>query len=264
MVESVYSSLDKLHVLADSLGVPQLAQSIEVDLGTLAEVMSGDAELSEKQLGEVEHLFGLIRDSVFEDGSAFGSTGSGVSVMPVPVDGSAGDLALGVDLDGDRQPDVRLYGMVSGRPGLSWSEDEGRKMVALRNARALAVMTMFRLGMTFEEHIAALGLVSQIELALISYFRESVPEPGHNWDAQRRAREIERRLARLRWVEAEQRKSDGGFRGVWNWLIGKPKLTGKLLYDRMIENADGMLAAMKEDRYDDLIHDVIRFTGVDP
>lgn len=51
---------------------------------------------------------------------------------------------------------------------------------------------------------------------------------------------------------------------MWNWLIGKPKLTGKLLYDQMIDNADGMLAVMKEDRYDDIIHDVMRFTGVDP
>ena len=63
---------------------------------------------------------------------------------------------------------------------------------------------------------------------------------------------------------AGQRKTGGGFRGVWNWLIGKPKLTGKLLNDQMIDNADGMLAAMKEDRYDDIIHDVMRFTGVDP
>ena len=46
--------------------------------------------------------------------------------------------------------------------------------------------------------------------------------------------------------------------------MGKPKLTGKLLYDRMIENADGMLAVMKEDCYDNVIHDVMRFTGADP
>ena len=65
-------------------------------------------------------------------------------------------------------------------------------------------------------------------------------------------------------MESEQRKTEGGFWGVWNWLIGKPKLTVKLLYDRMIENASGMLAAMNEDRYDDIIHDVMRFTGVDP
>ena len=57
-------------------------------------------------------------------------------------------------------------------------EEQDKKRVSLRNARALAVMAMFRLGMSYEEHVAALGLVSQIELALIAYFRESVPEPG--------------------------------------------------------------------------------------
>ena len=46
--------------------------------------------------------------------------------------------------------------------------------------------------------------------------------------------------------------------------MGEPKLTGKLLYHWMIEKADGMLAVMKEDRYDDVIHDVVRFTGADP
>ena len=39
-------------------------------------------------------------------------------------------------------------------------------------------MTMFRLGMTHPERVAALGLVTQIELALIAAFRESVPDLG--------------------------------------------------------------------------------------
>ncbi len=68
----------------------------------------------------------------------------------------------------------------------------------------------------------------------------------------------------MKWVKSGQRKSDSAFRAVWNRLMGKPKLTGKLLYDRMIENADGMLAAMKEDCYDNVIHDVMRYTGADP
>ena len=172
---------------------------------------------------------------------------------------------LGVDLDGDGVADLSLAQMVSGRPGVGWKDEQDKRRVSLRNSRALAVMTMFRLGMTYEEQVAALGLVSQIELALISYFRESVPEPGQSWDPHRRAREIERRLARLRWVEGEQQKERSGVRGMWNWLIGKPPLTGKMLYDRMIEHADGMLAAMNEERYDqDVIHQAMRFTGSEP
>ena len=175
------------------------------------------------------------------------------------------DAVLGIDLDGDGVADVSMAAMVSGRPGVGWKDEQDKRRVSLRNARALAVMTMFRLGMTYEGQVAALGLVSQIELALISYFRESVPEPGQSWDPHRRAREIERRLARLRWVEGEQQKERSGVRGMWNWLIGKPPLTGKMLYDKMIEHADGMLAAMNEERYSqDIMSDVMRFTGSVP
>ena len=75
---------------------------------------------------------------------------------------------------------------------------------------------------------------------------------------------MERRLARLRWVENEQAREYTGLKGVWNWLFGMPKLTGKLLYDRMIDHADGMLLAMKEERDDDILSQVMRFTGSDP
>ena len=135
----------------------------------------------------------------------------------------------------------------------------------MRNTRALAVMTMFRLGMTYEEQVAALGLVSQVELALISYFKESVPEPGQSWDPHRRAREIERRLARLRWVEGEQQKERRWVRGLWNWLIGKPPLTGKMLYERMIQHADGMLAAMSNERFqENIVDQAMQFVGSGP
>ena len=55
----------------------------------------------------------------------------------------------------------------------------------------------------------------------------------------------------------------GEVRGVWNWLVGKEQLSGKMLFDEMIEHADGMLAAMKLERGDDLILEALRFTGSD-
>ena len=175
------------------------------------------------------------------------------------------DGVMGIDLDGDNIADVSLAGMVSGRPGVGWKDEQDKRRIALRNARALAVMTMFRLGMTYEEKVAALGLVSQIELALISYFKESVPEPGQSWDSHRRAREIERRLARLRWVEGEQQKERSGVRGMWNWLTGKPPLTGKMLYDKMIEHADGMLAAMNSEKFqENIVDQAMQFVGGGP
>ena len=40
-------------------------------------------------------------------------------------------------------------------------------------------------------------------------------------------------------------------------------VSGKMLFDKMIEHADGMLAAMKLERGDDLISEALRFTGND-
>ena len=270
------------------------AENLGVDEEFVAGVLAGEEELKEVHVGELEDLFLLVRDVVGEDAgsrepvvpvvdaagakraraaaAAAAANEEGGAVAPefgaVVVRGVSevsDDGMMGIDLDGDNIPDVSMAGMVSGRPGVGWKDEQDKRRVSLRNARALAVMTMFRLGMTYEEQVAALGLVSQIELALISYFRESVPEPGQSWDPHRRAREIERRLARLRWVEGEQQKERSGVRGMWNWLIGKPPLTGKMLYDKMIEHADGMLAAMNEERYSkDIMSDVMRFTGSVP
>ena len=291
----VYSDpVDRFGLLCRYLGARSVTENLGVDAEFVARVLAGEEELEEHHVGELEDLFYLVRDVVG------GDAGSGEPVVAV-VDGAGSgarraraaaaaaneargaaapevgaivvrnvsqvpsELALGVDLDGDGVADVSLAQMVSGRPGVGWKDEQDKRRVSLRDSRALAVMTMFRLGMTYEEQVAALGLVSQIELALISYFRESVPEPGQSWDPHRRAREIERRLARLRWVEGEQQKERSGVRGMWNWLIGKPPLTGKMLYDRMIEHADGMLAAMNEERYDqDVIHQAMRFTGSEP
>ena len=176
--------------------------------------------------------------------------------------GSGATQVLGVDIDQDGKPDVPLYGIdLSSRPGMAWMEQQDRR----RNAHVMATMTQYRIGMTRMETVTALGLVTQIELALITYFRESLPEPGQNWDAQKRAREIERRLARLRWVEQQQNDEDSGLKGVWNRVRGRGKPSGKELYRRMIENADAMILGMEEpDRDDDVIAEALRFTGGRP
>ena len=299
MVEVYSDPVERFGVLCRYLGARSVAENLGVDEEFVARVLAGEEELEESHVGELEELFYLVRDVVggdarsgepvvaVVDGAGTGArraraAAAAAAVAAVEETGGAlvpaagpvvvrnvsqvsSDVALGIDLDGDGVADVSMAAMVSGRPGVGWKEEQDKRRVSLRNARALAVMTMFRLGMTYEEQVAALGLVSQIELALISYFRESVPEPGQSWDPHRRAREIERRLARLRWVEGEQQKERSGVRGMWNWLIGKPPLTGKMLYDKMIEHADGMLAAMNEERYSkDIMSDVMRFTGSVP
>ena len=174
---------------------------------------------------------------------------------------AGGDMA--VDLDGDGVADLSLVGLGgASRPGLTWREEEEHRRDALRNGRALAVMTMFRIGLTHQEYVAAIGTVARFELALIGHFREAVPDPSERWDAKRRFREIERRLARLRWVEMEQEKEFGGFRGLFNKARGRRRVTGKEMYEKMIADADDLVMAMAERRPADEISYVMQFGGM--
>ena len=54
----------------------------------------------------------------------------------------------------------------------------------------------------------------------------------------------------------KQEKERRGVRGMWNWLVGKEQLSGKMLFDKM-------LAAMNSNPSNDLITEALRFTGSD-
>ena len=234
-----------------SLPGPELAEVMKQDMGVVTEA---GARTLERIAVESERT---------ENPAGGAPAGAGRGSVPA---GSGAGQVLGVDLDQDGKPDFPLYGIdLSSRPGMAWVEQQDRRRMSLRGAHAMATMAQFRIGMTRMETVTALGLVTQIELALITYFRESLPEPGQNRDAQKRAREIERRLARLRWVEQQQNDEDSGLKGVWKRVRGRKKPSGKDLYRRMIENADAMVLGMGEpDRDDDVIAEALRFTGVGP
>ena len=101
---------------------------------------------------------------------------------------------LGVDVDGDGVVDFAPgdVGVVSRE--VSWTEAMEHKRVMLRHNLRLAQISQYQIGKSRIENLAALEMVTQVELALIAYFGESVPEAGVDWDGERRAREIERRL----------------------------------------------------------------------
>ena len=103
----------------------------------------------------------------------------------------------------------------------------------------------------------------KIELALITYFSESIPDPGENWDGRRKYREIDTRLKRLRWVNRELKKEYGGLKGAWNWLLGRGLPTGKELYSKMVDEADDMIMAMGEGREVDILQEVMRYSGME-
>ena len=179
----VYSDpVDRFGLLCRYLGARSVAENLGVDEEFVARVLAGEEELEEHHVGELEDLFYLVRDVVGGDAgsgepvvavvdgagsgarraraasvaaaAAAANDSGGAAATEVPEAGAIvvrnvsqvpSELALGVDLDGDNIPDVSLAGMVSGRPGVGWRDEQDKRRIPLRNARALAVMTMFRL-----------------------------------------------------------------------------------------------------------------------
>ena len=121
----------------------------------------------------------------------------------------------------------------------------------------------FHVDMPLRDQLATLALEVKIELALITYFNESIPDAGENWDGRRKYREIDTRLKRLRWVNRELKKEYGGLKGDWNWLLGRGLPTGKELYSKMVDEADDMIMAVEEGREVDILQEVMKYSGLE-
>ena len=239
-----------LQYLVETYGVSFMVSDLNIAEGVLDGWLSGETEPDEAMVALIGELYG--RSNMF---AASVEESEFVDDLPV-------DMAVGLDLDGDGRVDVQLEAVGLVQKDVGWISNLEQRRQSLRSNWVLAMMTQFRLDMTYQEHVAALGLVTQIELALIGFFRESMPDPGVDWDGQKRAREIEHRLARLRWVQREQEKEYGGLKGVVNWLMGNTKISGKELYKRMVQEAEGILTSYSDGAPNvDRLAEVMTYTG---
>ena len=113
-----------------------------------------------------------------------------------------------------------------------------QRRTAIWHAWTLAVRTQFRLDLGYGELLGVMGIVVRLELTLIMYFGDTVPDLGVPWTLDQRYREVERRLARLRWLQEQQDRERTGLRGLANRVRGRKLPSGKELYQRMQDYAD--------------------------
>lgn len=224
----------RLGRLARELGYVHVAESLGLDGDELGAYIDGREELTGEMVKAIELMWGSMGSAVDE----WAEEDEDLDVV-LGVDlGEEEEEGVGIDVDGDGKVDF-----VAGEVGvvtkeLSWTENQEERRRMLRYNLQLALITRWRLDQAPLQHLEAMELMTHLEIALIAMFGESVPEAGMNWDGEKRAREMEKRLVRLRWVDKERTRAYTGLRGFLNRLGGRTRVSGKELYQRMLAEAE--------------------------
>ena len=259
MVVAEAAGLDtlKLVALVRQLGASQVAESLGVDDDSLRYLVSGDLPMDENISSNLERLCEVMGESLdLEDRgdlspASFAPSSSSSSGKAKPTAAPAADPDYDEDydyLDGDTLPAPAGGGrsaptvVMPPRGVQTMAEYHEERRKTLWKGRNLAVMTQFHLGLSFAEKLDMFYLVLEIELTLIMAYGDSMPEPGMNWEPERRDAEVQRRLARLRWVDRQREEAYGGMKGFIMRVLGRRRrLSGKELYQQMVDYADDML-----------------------
>ena len=227
----------RLDLLVGAMGEAPVRETLDVSGEDWESILSGGMELDDRLLARLETMIGAMDQAVEwwdeeEDEEDEGA-------------GAPEDIG-GVELDEESErPSEEVPAEALSSRSWNWGEHLEERRASSRAMHHLAMVTQYRLGVRYQGQLAMMGLVAKIELALI-FMGETLPDPGVDWDGDRRLREINRRVSRLLWVKQEQDREFGGVRGVFNWLSGRTRLSSKELVKQMLEEADDIMEVMPE------------------
>ena len=235
--EGVRRRRPRLDLLVQAMGEDPVRETLDVSGEDWESILSGGMALDETLLARLETMIGAMGQAVewWDEEEDEEDEGEGAS-----------EDVGGVELDeGSERPSEEVPAEALSSRSWNWGEHLEERRASLRAMHHLAMVTQYRLGVRYQGQLAMMGLVAKIELALI-FMGETLPDPGVDWDGDRRLREINRRVSRLLWVKQEQDREFGGVRGVFNWLSGRTRLSSKELVKQMLEEANDIMEVMPE------------------
>ena len=225
----------RLDLLVGAVGEAPVRETLDVSGEDWELILSGEMKLDSMMLARLDTMIAGMDVAV----------GWWDEVEDEEDDGAGAPEDIGgVELDeASERPSEEVPAEALSSRSWNWGEHLEERRASLRAMHHLAMVTQYRLGVRYQGQLAMMGLVAKIELALI-FMGETMPDPGVDWDGDRRLREINRRVSRLLWVE--QDREFGGVRGVFNWLSGRTRLSSKELVKQMLEEADDIMEVMPE------------------
>ena len=242
-------SLTLLRALHSLVGEERLAANMGASVGLLQSLMSGELEVKPDLRAWLEEYVNNLHGAGLLAGVERYREAAASGGAPAVV-GTPGAIALQAVEEGPPEEQERLQSLfpdgddrVLPPPPLSDQDRQRERMrYSLWNARFLAVVSQFRMNLSPADRYTVMSVVMQLEMCLIMYFGDTPPESGATWDAARRNREVEQRLHRMRWLEQKASETERGLRGMWNWVKGNRRLSGKELFDEMVRLADAEIA----------------------
>ena len=285
----VSSEMKRVHAVVQKFVPSFVAASMGLEEEHLFALMAGQAVWDEDVVERLAAVCNSVSDvvdwSVGERAAIFVSGGdvedveeAGAAGFPVQADEVPGYGAVApVDLEGPgvQVADGLYHNPVVGpvsefsemvaesgvsvlSPGATAAEQYERRLENLWAARDLAIMTQFAIGVEDSDILYALGLVNEIELALIMMFRQTVPKGGRPWDEYRRQKEIYVRMVRKNRIQRNLKKERSGWRGLVSRVKREKPMSARDMFNRLMVYVDDMEAVMDEER---LLRGVRDFMG---